>query len=69
MLRLADIAVTEGRLMNALFYYRAAELFTTRDDTDKKFLYDKFIVHLYKAFQDDEIENFENLEISQTMQW
>ena len=32
MLKLAEIAVSEDRLMNAAFYYRAAELFTTRDD-------------------------------------
>jgi len=59
MLKLAEIAVSEGRLMNAAYYYRAAELFTTREDPDKEHLYDKFIDHFYKAFQDDEIKNFE----------
>jgi hypothetical protein len=59
MLRLADIAVSEGRLMNAAFYYRAAELFAIRDDPDKELLYNKFIDHFYKAFQDDEIKKFE----------
>ncbi len=59
MLRLADIAVFEGRLMNAAFYYRAAELFAIRDDPDKELLYNKFIDHFYKAFQDDEIKKFE----------
>jgi len=59
MLRLAEIAFSEGRLMNAAYYYRAAELFTTREDPDKEHLYNKFIDHFYKAFQDDEIKNFE----------
>jgi alpha-beta hydrolase superfamily lysophospholipase len=59
MLKLAQIAVSEGRLINAAYYYRAAELFTTREDPDKEHLYNKFIDHFYKAFQDDEIKNFE----------
>ena len=58
MLRLADIAVSEDRLMNAAFYYRAAELFAKRDEPDKELLYNKFIDHFYKAFQDDEIKRF-----------
>jgi pimeloyl-ACP methyl ester carboxylesterase len=45
--------------MNAAFYYRAAELFTTRKDPEKELLYNKFIDHFYKAFQDDGIERFE----------
>ena len=59
MLKLAEIAFSEGRLMNTAFYYRAAELFTTREDPDKELLYDKFIDHFYKAIQDDEIERYE----------
>jgi pimeloyl-ACP methyl ester carboxylesterase len=59
MSKLAEIAVSEGRLMNAAYYYRAAEFFTTRKDPDKEFLYDKFIEHFYKAIQGDEIERFE----------
>jgi pimeloyl-ACP methyl ester carboxylesterase len=59
MLKLAEISVSEGRLINAAYYYRAAELFTTREDLDKEHLYNKFIDHFYKAFQDDEIKNFE----------
>ena len=59
MFRLADIAVSEGRLMNAAFYYRAAEFFSTPDDPDKELLYKQFIKHFYKAFQDDEIKKFE----------
>jgi pimeloyl-ACP methyl ester carboxylesterase len=59
MLKLAEDAVSEGRLMNAAFYYRAAEFFSTQEDSDKEHLYNKFIEHFYKAFQDDEIERFE----------
>ena len=59
MLKLAEIAFSEGRLMNTAFYYRAAELFTTREDPDKELLYDKFIDHFYKAIQDDENERYE----------
>jgi pimeloyl-ACP methyl ester carboxylesterase len=59
MLKLAEIAFSEGRLMNAAFYYRAAEFFTTRKDTEKELLYNKFIDHFSKAFQDDEFERFE----------
>ena len=59
MLNLADIAISEDRLMNAAFYYRAAEFYTERDDPDKELLYKKFIDHFYKTFQDDKIINFE----------
>jgi pimeloyl-ACP methyl ester carboxylesterase len=58
MLRLAGIAVSEDRLMNAAFYYRAAEFYTFQGDPDKELLYDKFIELFYKVFQDDEIERF-----------
>ena len=59
MLKLAEIAVSEDRLINATYYYRAAELFTTREDSDKELLYNKFIDNFNKAFHDDEIEKFE----------
>lgn len=55
MLRLADQAVDEGRLMNAAFCYRAAELYTMSHDPDKEALYDTFIEVFYKAFQNDNI--------------
>jgi pimeloyl-ACP methyl ester carboxylesterase len=58
MLGLAGIAVSEDRLMNAAFYYRAAEFYTFQGDPDKELLYDKFIELFYKVFQDDEIERF-----------
>jgi alpha-beta hydrolase superfamily lysophospholipase len=59
MLKLAEKAVSEGRLKNAAFYYRAAEFFTTRDDPEKQLLYEKFIDTFYKVFQDDEIKKYE----------
>jgi pimeloyl-ACP methyl ester carboxylesterase len=58
MLRLAEKAVSEERLMNAAFYYRAAEFYTFREDPEKELLYDKFIDLFYKAFASDEIERF-----------
>ncbi len=59
MLKLAEIAVSEGRLMNAAFFYRATEFFITREDPDKELLYNKFIDYFYKVFQDDKIKKYE----------
>jgi pimeloyl-ACP methyl ester carboxylesterase len=53
MLSLADRALDEGRLVNAAFAYRAAELYTMSRDPDKNVFYDKFIELFYKAFEDD----------------
>ena len=58
MLRQADKAVAEDRLMNAAFYYRAAEFYTSQDDPDKERLYDRFIELFYKVFRDEGIERF-----------
>ena len=59
MLKLAEIAVSENKLMNAAFFFRATEFFITREDPDKKLLYNKFIDYFYKVFQDDEIKQYE----------
>ncbi|MDG6219372.1 MAG: alpha/beta hydrolase, partial [Candidatus Thermoplasmatota archaeon] len=56
MLQLAEKAVSEQRLMNAAFYYRAAEFYTKSIDTEKSVLYDKFIELFYKAIESDAIE-------------
>lgn len=56
MLTLAEKAVSENRLLNAAFYYRAAELYTTSKDPDKEPLYDKFIELFYTAFKNDDVE-------------
>ncbi|MFC1970765.1 alpha/beta hydrolase family protein [Chloroflexota bacterium] len=59
MLKLADTSVSESRLMNAAFYYRAAEFYLLRDNPEKELLYDKFIDNFYKAAQDGEINKYE----------
>ena len=59
MLKLAEIAVSEDRLMNAAFFYRAAEFFITPEDPDKEILYNKFIDYFYRVIQDDEIKKYE----------
>lgn len=56
MLKLAGKAISEGRLMNAAFYYRAAEFYSKSNDPEKSILYDKFIELFYKAFEIDEID-------------
>lgn len=56
MLRLAMNAISEGRLMNAAFYYRAAEFYVFPDDPDKQPLYDRFSELFARAFEDHEIE-------------
>ena len=43
MLNLAEKALSERRMLNAAFYYRAAEFYTKSNDPDKASLYDKFI--------------------------
>jgi len=55
MLRLADRALAEERLLNAAFYYRAAEFYTHSEDPDKVILYQRFIELFYKAFERESI--------------
>jgi pimeloyl-ACP methyl ester carboxylesterase len=59
MLRLATKAFSEDRLMNAAFYYRAAEFYTVPDDPDKNSLYDRFSELFYRAFEDHGIERIQ----------
>jgi len=59
MIRIAEIAERENRLMNAAIYYRSAEFFTLYQDPDKELLYDKFSKLFYKAFESDHIQRFE----------
>jgi pimeloyl-ACP methyl ester carboxylesterase len=56
MVRIAEKAVRENRMMNAAIYYRSAEFYTLPHDPDKELLYDKFNELFHKAFQDDEIQ-------------
>jgi pimeloyl-ACP methyl ester carboxylesterase len=56
MMDLAERAVAENRLMNAAFYYRAAEFYTSASDPDKELLYDKFVELFYEVFGSDGFE-------------
>lgn len=58
MLRLAEQAESENRLMNAAFYCRAAEFYLLHGDPEKEILYDRFIDLFYKSFESDEIERY-----------
>lgn len=57
MIKLAQKALQEDRLINAAFYYRAAEFYTFPPDPDKEVLYDKFRDLFYNIFQ-KELERF-----------
>lgn len=56
LVKIAEEAVSDDRLLNAAFYYRAAEYFTSIKDPDKDVLYDKFIELFDTFFKDDNIE-------------
>lgn len=56
MLDLAESALAEGRIMNAAFYYRAAEFYVFQEDPEKETLYDKFIELFYTVFEKDGLE-------------
>ena len=59
MLSLADLAVSEDRLLHAAYYYRAAELFITEKDPEKEILYNKFTGYFYKAVNGTELKKVE----------
>jgi pimeloyl-ACP methyl ester carboxylesterase len=59
MVRLAKGALSQGRLLNAAFYYRAAEFYTFQGDPDKDFLYGKFVDLFYEVFRNDRIRRSE----------
>ncbi len=56
MIKIAQKAESENRLISAAFYYRAAEFFVLPTDPDKEVLYDKFIDLFNTAFKKDNIE-------------
>ncbi|MCK9151398.1 alpha/beta fold hydrolase [Methanobacterium alcaliphilum] len=58
MIQQAEKAVSEDRLINAAFYYRAAEFYLIYNDSEKEKFYDKFINLFYRAFASDSIERF-----------
>ncbi len=43
MIKLAEKAVSENRLINAAFYFRAAEFYTSSKDADKELLYNSLM--------------------------
>jgi pimeloyl-ACP methyl ester carboxylesterase len=59
MRELAQQAVADNRLMNAAFYYRAAEFYFLEEGPEKELMYDKFREFFYKAVEMDNIERFE----------
>ncbi|MFC2173060.1 alpha/beta hydrolase [Acidobacteriota bacterium] len=59
MLRLAKESLSKGMLVNAVFYFRAAEFYTFPDDPDKGPLYDKFSELFYRAFEDHRVERIQ----------
>ncbi|MBI9105298.1 MAG: alpha/beta hydrolase [Spirochaetales bacterium] len=60
MIRLADIAAKEKRYLNAAIYYRSAEFYILKKDSEKENLYTKFTEFFYKAVEN---ENFERYKI------
>ena len=58
MLMLAERAVSEARLMNAAFYYRAAEFYTSSKDPDKELLYNTFSELFYRALEKKNLERY-----------
>ena len=59
MLRLANLALSENRIMNAAIYFRAAEFYTTIEDIEKEVFYERFISLFYKAFREDNIQKYD----------
>ncbi len=59
MISLAEVAISDDRLMNAAFYFRAAELFITEGNNEKEILYNKFIDWFYKAVKNDRLMKVE----------
>jgi pimeloyl-ACP methyl ester carboxylesterase len=56
MTAMGDAALASGNLLEAAFFYRAAEFYTSREDPNKERLYDEFISLFYKALADEGIE-------------
>jgi len=56
MIRLGENAVSEGRFINAAFYFRAAEFYILTDNAEKNALYDRFRDCFDNAFGKDGIE-------------
>ncbi|MGW8314997.1 MAG: alpha/beta hydrolase family protein [Bacteroidales bacterium] len=59
MLGLAEQSLSENRMMNAAFYYRAAEFFTTAEDPDKSALHQQFSHYFYQAAEQEGMDQVE----------
>lgn len=58
MLQLAERAVTEGMLLTAAFYFRAAEFYLLTETPEKDSLYNRFSDLFYQAIRNDNTERF-----------
>jgi pimeloyl-ACP methyl ester carboxylesterase len=56
MLELADQSLSENRIMNAAFYFRAAEFFTPAQDPDNQKLHQQFKQNFYQAVDNEGLE-------------
>jgi pimeloyl-ACP methyl ester carboxylesterase len=55
MLRQADIALAEGRMTEAAFFYRSAEFFSLPSDPDRQYLYNTFKDTFYSHVFDSQL--------------
>lgn len=60
MIKLAEKAIIEERFLNAAIYYRSAEFYIIKENTEKENLYKKFSDLFYQVMKD---ENFESLKV------
>jgi pimeloyl-ACP methyl ester carboxylesterase len=56
LVNLAQRAESEGRLIHAAYYYRAAEFYIPPNDTDKNKIYEKFISLIHPIMLSDGVE-------------
>jgi pimeloyl-ACP methyl ester carboxylesterase len=56
MIKLAEKAVSENRILNAAIYYRSAEFYIINKDEEKETLYDKFSDLFYKVVKGESFE-------------
>ena len=55
MIRLGDNSASDGLLLRAAFYYRAAEFYLLADVPEKEFLYDKFSALFHEAVKSEDV--------------
>jgi pimeloyl-ACP methyl ester carboxylesterase len=57
MIKLAEESISDNRLLNAAFYFRAAEFYTPPGDADKMKLYDRFVELFYNAVENGDLSS------------